>query len=294
MAKRTSVNTVVDTKFCPKCGRARPLTEFYPNRLWTEQIYRDAWCKDCAQREGTTEDGLKAYCLDNNRAWRDECYEMAVRKARNHLTTNEKYIKATSKERAEMEGKAICNAFFGICNLRQYYTYEDHAVSFPTQEPDKEVAEREEKEQKKQIYSKRWRGYFTPEQIDILEEIYAQYDRDFDLSDVSLQDYAMKVAKASFHADQVYDRMRRGDATSSEYKDAQKIFDDLSKSSNFAACKRKPGETTGMGSLGEIILRIEGTGKLNFDGDIWPQDSVDAAINEYRHALVAAGREGAF
>ena len=292
MAKRTSTTSVVDKKFCPKCGRSLPLTQFYPNRAWKEQVYHDAWCKDCAQREGVTEEGLKAYCLDNNRGWVEECYEMAVRKARNVLTANPKY--ASAKDKAEIEGKTICNAFFGICNLRQYYKYEDHAVSFPTEQPNKEVVEREEEEQKKQVYSKRWRGYFTPEQIDILEEIYAQYDRDFDLSDVSLQDYAMKVAKASFHADQVYDRMRRGDATSSEYKDAQKIFDDLSKSSNFAACKRKPGETTGMGSLGEIILCIEGTGKLNIDGDVWPQDSVDAAISEYRHALVAAGREGAF
>ena len=159
--------------------------------------------------------------------------------------------------------------------------------------PEIEFSYPDDEESKNVDYNKRWRGYFTPEQIEVLEDIYAKYENDFDLSDASLQDYAMKVVKASFHADQVYDQMRRGEATVSDYKDAQKIFDDLSKSSNFAACKRKPGETTGMGSLGEIILRIEGTGKLNVDGDNWPQDSVDLAINEYRHTLIAAGKDGA-
>jgi len=51
--------------------------------------------------------------------------------------------------------------------------------------------------------------------------------------------------------------MRRGEISASEYKEAQRIFDDLSKSSNFAACRRKPGEASGMGSLGEIIMRLE-------------------------------------
>lgn len=191
-----------------------------------------------------------------------------------------------------MLGRATAQAFFSIMNLTNFYKYVDNCVTYPSTNPNSADIPSEAEERKRMEYSKKWHGYFTPEQIEILEETLEQYERDFDLSDVSLQDYAMKVTKASFHADQVYDLMRRGEATISEYKDAQRIFDDLSKSSNFAACKRKPGEQQGMGSLGEIILRIESTGKLNFEGDIWPQDSVDAAIAEYRHALVAAGHEG--
>lgn len=180
-------------------------------------------------------------------------------------------------------------------NLTAFYRFIDNNVFDPetlgqTIHPDD--VKREEEDAKQTVYSNKWHGYYTPKQIETLEEIYAQYERDFDLSDVSLQDYAMKVSKASFHADHVYDQMRRGNASISDYKEAQKIFDDLSKSANFAACRRKPGETTGMGSLGEIILRIEGTGKLNIQGDIWPQDSVDAAINDYRHSIIAAGRDG--
>lgn len=111
------------------------------------------------------------------------------------------------------------------------------------------------------VYNHTWRGSFTASQIQALEEIYEQYEEDFVLDNVSMRDYARKVAKASLNADIAEDRMRRGEISASDYKEAQRIFDDLSKSSNFAACKRKPGEASGMGSLGDIILKLEVNGE---------------------------------
>lgn len=293
MARRALKKSVQQTKCCPKCGRTLPLAKFYPNRKWDQQIYHDLWCKDCASRECVDEETLKTYCFENDRAFSPEAYDAACRKAQKALMANPSYVKCDiNAEKEAMENKAIIQAYFSMMNLNNFYKFVDNNIAYDNIGPELRDIPSEEEERKKMSYSKRWRGYFTPEQIETLEEIYEQYDRDFDLSDVSLQDYAIKVAKASFHADQVYDRMRRGEATGGDYKDALKSFDDLSKSSNFAACKRKPGETTGMGSLGEIILRIEGTGKLNFEGDNWPKDSVDAAIADYRHIVEALGREG--
>lgn len=85
--------------------------------------------------------------------------------------------------------------------------------------------------------------------------------------------------------------MRRGQGTPTEYKEAQKIFDDLSKSSNFAACRRKPGESTGMGSLGEIILRMETQGYLDQNPYTFPDDEVDEVIKAYQYTLQAIGME---
>ncbi len=98
------------------------------------------------------------------------------------------------------------------------------------------------------------------EQVEWMNEKYVQYSEDFVLDNINMQDYTRKVIKASLNADLAEDRMRRGQGTPDEYMKAQKIFDDLSKSSNFAACRRKPGESTGMGSLGEIILKLETQG----------------------------------
>ena len=85
--------------------------------------------------------------------------------------------------------------------------------------------------------------------------------------------------------------MRRGQGTPTDYKEAQKIFDDLSKSSNFAACRRKPGESSGMGSLGEIILRLETQGYLDENPYTFPDDDVDKVVQAYKYTLQAVGME---
>ena len=55
--------------------------------------------------------------------------------------------------------------------------------------------------------------------------------------------------------------MRQGQAGVAEWEKAQAIFDNLSKSANFAACKRKPGDMAGLGSLGAIVAKIEQSGE---------------------------------
>ena len=291
MRQKASKKQIQNTKCCPKCGRVLPLLKFYPNKKWDQQIYRDLWCRDCVERECTSEKMLREYCEENCRVWKEGLYEAAVRLAQKKLAVDASYTSAPDTRKEDIAGRAVTRAFVSLMNMNNFYEWAEDKKSCAKEKPTIEFPE-EEDEAKKMAYSKRWRGYFTPDQIEILEEIYDKYDQDFDLSNVSLQDYAIKVAKASFHADQIYDMMRRGLATGTEYKDALKIFDDLSKSSNFAACRRKPGETAGMGALGEIIVRIEGAGKLNVEGVHWEKDSVDAAIDDYRHIVEALGREG--
>ena len=111
------------------------------------------------------------------------------------------------------------------------------------------------------------------------------------LDNVNMQDYTRKVIKASLNADLAEDRMRRGQGTPDEYAKAQKIFDDLSKSSNFAACRRKPGESAGMGSLGEIILKLETQGYLDENPYTFPDDDVDKVIQAYKYTIESIGME---
>lgn len=98
------------------------------------------------------------------------------------------------------------------------------------------------------LYSKVWNGYYTQREIDYLDEYYARLEEGFVLDNQNLQDYARKAAKASLDADIKYNRMRQGKASVAEWEKAQAIFDNLSKSANFAACKRKPGDMAGLGS----------------------------------------------
>lgn len=67
----------VEGKCCPKCGRTLPFAKFYPNKGWSEQVYRDLWCKDCVARECKSYESLKMYCYENNREWNDNTYNIA-------------------------------------------------------------------------------------------------------------------------------------------------------------------------------------------------------------------------
>lgn len=141
-------------------------------------------------------------------------------------------------------------------NLRQFYIFVENVRKDGTfaEELDESL---ENLPEEKPHFSKEWGGYYTDEQIEIMNDKYARYEEDFVLDNVSIQDYARKVVKASLNADIAEQKYRRGDIGLTEYRDALRVFDDLSKSSNFAACRRKPGEAAGLGSMGEIILRIE-------------------------------------
>lgn len=252
----------VASKLCLRCNRVLPLAEFYPNKGWSAQSYHDVWCKECAAKYCYNATTLKQYCFENNRKWEESFYDSAMKKAQYSLANNAEYIdpKTSSKKREDIAGRAAARSFFSIMNMGGFYGYIDNmgdASAYTPSAYDDSGSEAADDGKntanEKLVYNHVWRGYFTTEQIDALEDLYAQYEEDFVLDNVNIRDYARKVAKASLNADIAEDRMRRGEISAGDYKEAQKIFDDLSKSSNFAACRRKPGEASGLGSLGEII-----------------------------------------
>ena len=279
--------TKVSSKLCLRCNRVLPLTQFYPNKGWANHLYHDAWCKECAARYCGDKEKLKKYFFENNRMWKEAMWESAQAKAQHLLATNEEYLNphTASKRKTELMDRTTAKQVFSIMNLAQYYSYQEN-----TKEEATDTTDEEEGQALK--FNTVWRGYFTDEQIAALEELYSQYEEDFVLDNVNIRDYARKVAKASLNADIAEDRMRRGKIPASEYKEAQKIFDDLSKSSNFAACRRKPGESSGMGTLGEIIMRLEVSGQLNENGFNFPEDDVDRITADFRHTLRAIGTQG--
>lgn len=63
----------------------------------------------------------------------------------------------------------------------------------------------------------------------------------------------------------------------------------LSKSANFAACKRKPGEGGGMGSWSELTYKLETSGYPCTRKIEWEKDDVDRTIMEFRHIIDALG-----
>lgn len=194
----------IPSKLCVRCGKVKPLNEFYANKGWASQSFHDAWCRECAMKYCVDRETLQAYCWYNNRKWSEELYEGAAKKARYTLANDPVYLDAAAPEekRRSVENRAIVRAFFSVMNLDYLYGYvpnmtEDGAcVPF---EPDSEEAEGEgtRAEAEKQTFSKVWNGYYTQREIDYLDDYYARLEEGFVLDNQNLQDYARKAAKAS-------------------------------------------------------------------------------------------------
>ena len=281
----------VASKLCIRCNRIMPLEKFSVNKQWASQQYRDAWCTECAKKYCVDEDSVKRYCFENNRKFIPKAWEAAKKKAQYDLANNKVWLNPMTppEQKKKEEDLATARSFLVVKNNPYAYEYEENLrVADESREA---VAHEFSDERNKPYYDKVWQGWFTPEQVEWMEDKYAQYSEDFVLDNVNMQDYTRKVIKASLNADLAEDRMRRGQGTASDYKEAQKIFDDLSKSSNFAACRRKPGESAGMGSLGEIILRLETQGYLDENPYTFPDDDVDKIIAAYKYTLEAIGMD---
>ena len=280
-----------DAKLCIKCNRILPLEKFSANRLWASQQYRDAWCTECTREFCVDEETVKEYCFHNNRKFKEKAWEAAKKKAAYDLNNNKVWLNPMTdpEVKKKEESLAQARAFLVIKNNAYAYEYEENIhVKDVTRD---EIVHEFTDEKDKPYYDQVWQGWFTPSQVEWMNSKYEQYSEDFVLDNINLQDYARKVIKASLNADLAEDRMRRNQGSPDEYMKAQKVFDDLSKSSNFAACRRKPGESAGMGSLGEIILRLETQGYLDQNPYTFPDDDVDKIIEAYQYTLKAVGME---
>ena len=112
--RRGGYAKTVQSKLCVKCNRVLPLGEFYPNSKWKAQMYRDAWCKECAMKHCKDKETLREYCIENNRTWEDSYYDTAMKKALYGLATNPEYIspKTSKKRKDALAGEAAARQFF--------------------------------------------------------------------------------------------------------------------------------------------------------------------------------------
>ena len=175
------------------------------------------------------------------------------------------------------------------------YKFEDHSgdINVQSYEDAKEAghitSESEEKDPNVKTYSEFFNGYFKQDELNYLEDYYKQLENDFELSDVNLRDTAKKLAKQSLICDQIQDKYAAGKATIADVRDAMTLFDLLSKSGNFSASKRKPGDKSGMGSWGELTIYLETHGHPMTRQVEFEKDDIDKIIDQYRHITKAIG-----
>lgn len=287
-------SNTVPHKSCIRCGKVLPLDAFPKNREWVTMSYRDAWCTECGKKYVVDRETVEQYCHDNNRQWKDAYWEACIKKAQYAVATDEAYLKANASRRTKLFNQAAAQAWLKMMNTPAYYGY----IAY-NDKPYEEIVAGESPEDQaakeaRRTYSTEWGGYYDDEEIQTMNDMYKEYERDFDLYNQSLIDYAHEVVKAKVYMNLMYSNMLRSKVTVKEYNAAVASFQSLSKDANFAACARRREDDNGVDSLGEIIEFIENHGMLNpedFKGVQFPKDDIDAILQDYRHIERAVGAQ---
>ena len=277
------------TKLCLHCGRVKALSDYYQNRDWDEQLGKDVWCKDCVNR-CTTKDEIREYFWENHREWTERIWEMAQKKAEALAAKNITYQKTTDERRKLILSRLICQQIPTVMQTQYQYvdpTKDGKSLSYAEAKESGQIVE--ETDPNVKVYDEVFNGYFTQAQLTYLRNYYKHLDDDFTLDTENLKDYARKLSKASLQADKAQDDYAAGRCDFSVVKDALGQFDLLSKSAQFAQCKRKLKEEAGVNSFGEMVLYLETHGHPCTKPVEWSQDDVDLATAELNHIIRAIG-----
>ncbi len=274
------------TKLCLKCGRVRDANDYYTNKDWEDQLGKDVWCKECVNR-CTTKDNIMEYCWENHRQFTDRMWEAAQKKAERLVLNNIGYQKGSEQKRAVMLEKFTAQQFPSVMSV--FYKYEDNTndgtISWNEAKAQGIVTDEQAAEEK--VYSSDFNGYFTERDLEYLKNYYAKLEEDFNFDNETMRDYAKKVCKSSLQADKLQDAYAAGRCAYADVKDAMTQFDTLSKSANFAACRRKAGETSGLTCWAETTYKLETTGHTMQNKIEWEEDDVDRVIASLKHIVAS-------
>jgi len=288
------------SKECAKCGKVKKLKEYYTNRAWQNELYRDCWCKVCTNNFCVDKTSLMEYCGKNKRIFNEQLWEKGLELSEKRLKKDPKYKSGDQLERDVMLFKGAIRHYLQVMHIgsgvvskiddESEGALELIAPLDVKKDPDQIIKPDEEKH-----YSLKWAGYFTTTELNYLETYFEGLQRDFKLENVAYMDYAKKVTKASLAADNAFAEMincrpeERKEAEA-RYKTLQKIFDDLSQSAKFAEKTRTENDAVGLSNLGETIKKLENTGflqtKITFE-----KDDIDLILEDYRWILSSIGED---
>ena len=284
------------TRMCVHCGQTKPLSNFLANKDWIENGKKDAWCKQCLAKI-RTKDEMRRYFWENNRMWKENVWENALKQAELEAAKSTVYQKSNEDRRAVLLETIACPIMPSLFKLTQNYKYEEHKKDADTNDYDEakengkivELEPHRAKDKNLKIYDEFFNGEFKPAELEYLKNYYKGLEQDFDLSDTSLRDNAKKVAKASLLADKAQNDYMSGKCNLQDVKDAIAQYDLLMKTGNFAACKRKPEDRVGLGSWAEICFQLETTGHTMQRKIEWEKDDVDRTIEEFAYLAESLG-----
>lgn len=286
-------------KRCIGCGKVWPITEFIPNRAWAAQQNCDLYCRQCTKAMVFDKDSLRKYMWENNRMYSEKIWEAALKRSKRILANNAEYNRSniSAERKAELEAQVTAQQGLTVMNLMPLYHYNDNADEIGNLDPfnpdsmDGSIVDTMDGEEglldSRKYWDPVWNGMYSKRELDYLNHYYEGLQDSFSLDDISSQDYARKVAKASLEADTRYDMMRAGKLDSKAWKEAQDVFDALSKSSALTAAQRKDRGNDTNKVLCEIIQEIEVNHHAMIPQVTFSPDDIDRILEDFRHTDIA-------
>ena len=293
-AKPKGAKPPAQTRLCLHCNQTKPLSQFYSNRDWIENGNKDKWCKQCLAKI-ITKDEMRRYFWENNREWKENVWENALKQAEIQAAKSTVYQKSNDERRHTLLESIACPIMPSLMQKTQNYKYEDHSQDVNSNDYDeaKQAGKIVELGSKKTIdkdlktYNEFFNGEFKQSEIEYLENYYQGLEEDFDLSDTALRDTAKKVAKASLMADKAQNAYMLGRGSLQDVKDANAVLDLLMKTGNFAACKRKPGDKNSLNNWAETTMYCETHGYPCVKSIEWDKDAIDEVIDSFNHIVMS-------
>lgn len=278
-----------ERRTCQHCHEELRLGDFLANSGWAAQKNRDVWCKNCAAKCSTMDD-VKEYFWENNKEFRQEDWNAYKEQAQSELNYNAVYVQSSEARKDSMLNRLTAKKM--ISNSYKAKFVENDKDGYMPYADAKKRGLFDDADADKKEYNEFFNGSFTKRELKYLQDYYNELDEAFTFDNESIRDYAKKCARASLRADRAQDDYAMGKCTFQEVKDAVALFDMLSKSANFAACKRKTPETTGLTSWSEASYKLETTGHTMQRKIQWDEDSVDKCIKHFQHTMAAMTAEG--
>lgn len=286
---RKTAKKPVATKMCLHCNQVRNLSDFYSNRDWIDQAGKDVWCKKCINQI-KTKDEMREYFFENHRKWEEKIWDSAEKKAKLQAAKNPLFQKSSDERKQSILEALTCAQVPPLMQIHYSYIDNTQDINITSYQEAKEAGQIIEKKSDPNIktYNAFFNGDFKPSELEYLEEYYRGLNRDFALTDISLQDNAKKLAKAALTADKIQNDYLAGRCSIQDLNNAIAQYDLLMKTGNFAACKRKPGDKDSTSSFSDISLYLETHGFLaNENFVVWPEDAVDKTISEFKYFIEA-------
>ena len=281
-----------EKKKCLACDKDISVRQFYSSNSPLHADHLVPWCKKCIFKNVLDSDGRldKNKCKSVLRQIDKPFHIKYINAARDELSRKNQFLNGDVDDYGQKIFQLYMKNIQSLPQLRKE-TYadsdtEDRTYAEKLEESNtKSIQKKKEKQTSNtsqktfsKIYSQKWRGEYTQEDIDYLDNYYLGLERDYKIVTENHRDYAKKIAKASLQMDKTFDDMKNNVAgADAKYKAAREAFDTLSKSAKFSESTRSVNDV-GASSFSKVCAMVE---SHNWIPEYHPmeKDTVDELID---------------